>query len=59
MLQFKILLTLYGLRPAFCKQNPTVYDYIIVGSGPAGIVIADRLSEAGKRVLLIERYTFY
>ncbi|KAF9525707.1 cellobiose dehydrogenase [Crepidotus variabilis] len=31
------------------------YDYIVVGSGPGGLVTADRLSEAGKKVLLIER----
>ncbi|KAF8690928.1 Cellobiose dehydrogenase, partial [Rhizoctonia solani] len=37
------------------SQNIQDLDYIIVGSGPAGIVAADRLSEAGKKVLLIER----
>ncbi|THH28872.1 hypothetical protein EUX98_g5306 [Antrodiella citrinella] len=34
---------------------PTPYDYIIVGAGPGGIITADRLTEAGKNVLLIER----
>ncbi|KAF1995510.1 GMC oxidoreductase [Amniculicola lignicola CBS 123094] len=31
------------------------WDYIIVGSGASGIPLADRLSESGKSVLLIER----
>ncbi|KAI0746657.1 cellobiose dehydrogenase [Daedaleopsis nitida] len=35
--------------------TPTPYDYIIVGAGPGGIIAADRLSEAGKKVLLLER----
>ncbi|KAF8154680.1 cellobiose dehydrogenase [Crassisporium funariophilum] len=39
--------------------TPTVvaipYDYIVVGSGPGGLIAADRLSEAGKKVLLVER----
>ncbi|KAJ6567724.1 cellobiose dehydrogenase [Mycena vulgaris] len=33
----------------------TPYDYIVVGSGPGGIITADRLSQAGKSVLLLER----
>ena len=33
----------------------TTYDYIIVGSGAGGIPLADKLSAAGKSVLLIER----
>jgi len=32
-----------------------VYDYIVVGAGAGGIPIADKLSESGKSVLLIER----
>ncbi|KAF9892638.1 hypothetical protein FE257_001040 [Aspergillus nanangensis] len=31
------------------------YDYIVVGGGAAGLPLVDRLSEAGKSVLLIER----
>ncbi|KAK7541495.1 cellobiose dehydrogenase [Phyllosticta citricarpa] len=33
----------------------TTYDYIVVGAGAAGIPLADKLSESGKSVLLIER----
>ncbi|KAI1878510.1 uncharacterized protein JN550_000692 [Neoarthrinium moseri] len=43
--------------PAACaaaNANQT-YDYIVVGSGAGGIPIADRLSEAGHTVLLIEK----
>lgn len=31
------------------------YEYIVVGSGPAGMVLADRLSETGAKTLLIEK----
>jgi cellobiose dehydrogenase (acceptor) len=31
------------------------YDYIVVGAGAGGIPVADKLSEAGKKVLLIEK----
>lgn len=31
------------------------YDYIVVGAGPAGIIVADRLSETGGRTLLLEQ----
>ncbi|KAJ3567244.1 hypothetical protein NP233_g6490 [Leucocoprinus birnbaumii] len=35
--------------------SATPYDYIVVGAGPGGIIAADRLSETGKSVLLLER----
>ncbi|WYZ41414.1 hypothetical protein EsH8_V_000309 [Colletotrichum jinshuiense] len=31
------------------------YDYIVIGAGAGGIPLADKLSEAGKSVLLIEK----
>lgn len=31
------------------------WDYIVVGAGYGGIISADRLTEAGKSVLLIDR----
>ncbi|KAL5332947.1 hypothetical protein BJX70DRAFT_392562 [Aspergillus crustosus] len=33
----------------------STYDYIIVGSGPGGMVLADRLSASGAKTLLIEK----
>ena len=44
---------------AACPQsNPATnqtWDYVVVGAGAGGIALADRLSESGKDVLLIER----
>jgi cellobiose dehydrogenase (acceptor) len=36
-------------------RDDVQWDVIIVGAGPAGIVTADRMSEAGKRTLLLEQ----
>ena len=45
-----------GEPVAVCSAAPTkTYDYIVVGAGAGGIPIADKLSEAGKSVLLIEK----
>jgi cellobiose dehydrogenase (acceptor) len=44
----------YSLHSARVAAT-TSYDYIVVGSGAGGIIAADRLSEAGKKVLLLER----
>ncbi|KAF1962546.1 cellobiose dehydrogenase-like protein [Byssothecium circinans] len=44
--------------PTTCSGTPAptdTYDYIVVGAGAGGIPVADRLSEAGKKVLLIEK----
>jgi cellobiose dehydrogenase (acceptor) len=31
------------------------YDYVVVGAGYGGIIAADRLSQAGKNTILLER----
>lgn len=44
--------------PTKCVGSPAptdAYDYIVVGAGAGGIPVADRLSESGKKVLLIEK----
>ncbi|KAK5119901.1 hypothetical protein LTR85_007227 [Meristemomyces frigidus] len=41
--------------PATNTLANTTFDYIIVGAGAGGIPLADKLSEAGKSVLLIEK----
>jgi cellobiose dehydrogenase (acceptor) len=44
--------------PTSCVGTPAPtgsYDYIVVGAGAAGIPVADKLSEGGKSVLLIEK----
>ncbi|GKT52248.1 cellobiose dehydrogenase [Colletotrichum spaethianum] len=33
----------------------TTYDYIVAGGGAAGLIVAERLAESGKSVLLVER----
>lgn len=40
-----------------CQSAPSnkTFDYVIVGSGAGGIPVADKLSEAGHSVLLIEK----
>ncbi|KAK4159710.1 cellobiose dehydrogenase [Cladorrhinum sp. PSN259] len=46
-----------GAAQNSCSAAPSgvTYDYIVIGSGAGGIPIADRLSEAGHSVLLIEK----
>ncbi|KAI1343501.1 putative cellobiose dehydrogenase [Xylariaceae sp. FL0016] len=43
--------------PAICSNTTSAqtWDYIIVGSGAGGIPLADRLTEAGHTVLLLEK----
>lgn len=44
--------------PTACTGTPSAtesYDYIVVGGGAGGIPVADKLSESGKSVLLLEK----
>lgn len=43
------------LESSLEARDDVQWDAIIVGAGPAGIVTADRISEAGKRTLLLEQ----
>lgn len=45
----------YSHTRVTASKNSSGWDYIIVGGGPAGIIVAERLTEQNKRVLLIER----
>jgi cellobiose dehydrogenase (acceptor) len=43
---------------AACQGSPApngTYDYIVIGGGAGGIPMADKLSESGKSVLLLEK----
>ncbi|OOG00008.1 GMC oxidoreductase [Aspergillus carbonarius ITEM 5010] len=42
-------------RHAHASTQSNAYDYIVVGGGPSGIITAERLVEANKKVLLLER----
>lgn len=58
IVQFLSLAALGAAAPlgSNCSSDWTTqkWDAIVVGAGPAGIIVADRLSEAGKKTLLLE-----
>ncbi|ORY00652.1 cellobiose dehydrogenase [Clohesyomyces aquaticus] len=48
-------LSLTAAQTCGTVASGTTYDYIVIGSGAGGIPVADKLSEAGFSVLLIEK----
>lgn len=40
------------------KGNDTIYDLIVIGGGPSGMMMAGRAGELGARVLLLEKNKF-
>lgn len=47
------------LGNSFAGPGNASYEYIVVGGGNAGLPLAVRLAEAGKRVAVIEAGSFY
>lgn len=39
----------------FGKRGKIMYDFIIIGAGPAGCTAAAQLAERGLKVLLVEK----
>ncbi|PPJ58086.1 hypothetical protein CBER1_05298 [Cercospora berteroae] len=58
LIALAVLLNISSARPieeSLESRQNAEWDVIIVGAGPGGIVTADRMSEAGKRTLLLEQ----
>ena len=45
-------------RLNFSKIDFNKYDYVIVGTGPSGIVLIDSLLKKKKKILVIDRGNF-
>src|SRR5438105_3379946 len=39
------------------RKNDTIWDVVVIGGGPSGMMAAGRAAERGLRVLLIEKNT--
>ncbi|KAF2668255.1 cellobiose dehydrogenase-like protein [Microthyrium microscopicum] len=57
-LLISFILSLAAVSTAAPVQNETrvdsAWDIIVIGAGPAGIIVAERMSKAGKKTLLLE-----